>query len=142
MASLSQTMSASPSSLPSSHKDVFRQVLSDLSDTPIDEDTLTHFLSILDTKFRDSNLQITTSTPHLTVQEVRANFAVQSKDDSKRWEGLKTSNPELIAQWKALAPRIALKAGGTRKLTGYDAFRLFKGVLPPIGDGVSPIARP
>ena len=131
------------SALPSSHVDLFRQVLSDLSDSPVEEETLLHFLATIDTKFREANLQICPiGVKTLTVQENRAQFADQSKDDAKRWEQIKTSQPEQMALWKAIAPRIALKAGGTRKLTGYDAFRLFKGVLPTIGDGVSPIPRP
>lgn len=135
----SQTMSASPSA----HSDVFRQVLSDLSEGPVDDDTLFNFLRLLDTKFQEANLQISPVAPRtVTVQENRAQFAVQSKDDASRWEALKTSHPEQILQWKTMAPRIALKAGGTRKLTGYDAFRLFKGAMPPMGDGTSIIPRP
>ena len=130
-------------SSPSSHVDLFRQVLSDLSDSPVDGETLSHFLTTLDTKFREANLQISPIPPKTqTVQENRTHFGVQSKDDSKQWELLKTSHPDQLALWKTIAPRIPLKTGGTRKLTGYDAFRLFKGVMPPIGDGVSPIARP
>lgn len=133
----SQTMSVSPSA----HSDVFRHVLSVLSEGPVDDDTLSHFLRLLDTKFQEANLQISPHRPS-TVQENRAQFAVKSKDDATRWEALKTSHPDQILQWKTMAPRIALKAGGTRKLTGYDAFRLFKGVMPPMGDGTSIIPRP
>ena len=135
----SQTMSASPSA----HSDVFRQVLSVLSEGPVDDDTLSNFLRLLDTKFQEANLQISpVATRTATVQENRAQFAVQSKDDASRWEALKTSHPDQILQWKTMAPRIALKAGGTRKLTGYDAFRLFKGAMPPMADGTSIIPRP
>ena len=130
------------SSLPSSHADLFRRVLSELSETDVDEATVSQFLTLLDQKFQQSNLQVTRVEHRLTAQENKANFAVTSKTNAQDWNNLKTQHPEIVAQWKAIAPRVALKAGGSRKLTGYDAYQLFKGHLPSVGDGVSTIPRP
>jgi len=75
----------------------------------------------------------------ITQVENRQAFKERSQKQGTEWKSLTPTEQEV---WKAIAKRVDPSKAGGRKPSGWDCFRSFKAVLPPIGDGVSKIERP
>jgi len=131
--------------LPSAYADLFEKILAEFTGDAVGADLLTYFLSILDKHFTESHLIITTDVPAPAPAPVQVvHKTLPAVDLNALWKTMTETDPTTVGHWKTLAPRVALTSKGIRKLTGYEAFILFKGTFPviPNDDGKSIIPRP
>jgi len=75
----------------------------------------------------------------LTKIENQQAFKARTIDQGASWKALPKDEKD---QWNAIAKRVVAKVDAKRPTSGWDCYRTFKMVLPPYGDGKSPIPRP
>lgn len=110
----------------------------DDADTQEYKDQIAQFKSVFSKLSAEMKLTLSQHSG-LTQAENRQAFKERSQTQGATWKAL---TPEEQDVWKALAKRVDPAKAGGRQPSGWDCFRSFKGVLPPIGDGISKIARP
>lgn len=94
------------------------------------------------------NIQTENGKPVQINIQININQAPDKKTKSRKnlnpetWSLIKEHEPAIYTLWQNVAARVPIKSGNVRASTAYDCFQIFKGILPPIGDGVSQIPRP